>query len=94
LTVSYIENREPPPNRHGSCEGGVEHHLTEAAVMIAFAMYLLDRGATAVELHPDGRWPAFSAFDLTQVCVAHPSRFSKGGQAGFRALAERHRAHL
>jgi hypothetical protein len=24
-----ISIREPPPNRVGSCDGGVEHHLSE-----------------------------------------------------------------
>jgi hypothetical protein len=32
----------------------MERYLTEGAVMIAFAIYLLDTGATAVNLHPDG----------------------------------------
>jgi hypothetical protein len=32
----------------------MEQHFTEGAVMIAFAMYLLDQGAVEIELHPDG----------------------------------------
>ena len=48
--------RDPPPNRVGKCEGGIEHVLSEGAVMIAFAMHLL---ATVpdlkhVAIHPDG----------------------------------------
>jgi hypothetical protein len=50
----YIDLREPPPNRVAYCEGDKEEHLTEAGLMIAFAMHLLATGATAVELHPDG----------------------------------------
>lgn len=50
----YIDFRDPPPNRAGRCAGGKEQHLTEAAVMIAFAIYLFESGATSVEIHPDG----------------------------------------
>jgi hypothetical protein len=51
---SYIDLRDPPPNRRSRCDDGQEKHLTEAAVIIAFGMYLLERGALTVELHPDG----------------------------------------
>jgi hypothetical protein len=50
----YIVLRDPPPNRRLYCDGPEERHLTEAAVMIAFAMHLLEKGATALHLHPDG----------------------------------------
>ena len=50
----YIDFRDPPPNRAGKCDGEKEQHLTEAAVMIAFATYLLENGAATVEVHPDG----------------------------------------
>jgi hypothetical protein len=50
----YIEIREAPAGRKKHCEAGKEQHLTEGAVMIAFAMYLFDQGANEVELHPDG----------------------------------------
>ena len=50
----YIDLRDPPPNRRSSCDGAQEQHLTEAAVIIAFGMYLLEQGALTVELHPDG----------------------------------------
>jgi hypothetical protein len=50
----YIDVRDPPRKRQPYCEGGKEHHFTEAAVMIAFAMHLLENGAVAVDLHPDG----------------------------------------
>ena len=50
----FIDLRDPPPKRRLSCDDNQEKHFTEAAVMIAFALYLLENGATAVELHPDG----------------------------------------
>ena len=50
----YIDLRDPPPNRRSTCDGAQEQHLTEAAVIIAFGMYLLEQGALTVELHPDG----------------------------------------
>ena len=51
-----ISHHEPPPNRVGTCEDGVEHHLTEGAVMVAFAMHLLRTvpGLKHVAIHPDG----------------------------------------
>jgi hypothetical protein len=51
-----VTHREPPPNRISSCEGGVEHHLSEGAVMVAFAMHLLGTvpGLKHVAIHPDG----------------------------------------
>lgn len=54
MTLNFFDDREPPQNRRGYCEGDKERHLTEGAVMLAFAVYLLEHGATAVELHPDG----------------------------------------
>jgi hypothetical protein len=36
-----ITHRAPPPNRIGTCDGEMEYHLPEGAVMIAFAMHLL-----------------------------------------------------
>ena len=50
----YIVFRDPPPNRRGKHGGEHEEYMPEAAVMIAFAMYLRKLGALEVELHPDG----------------------------------------
>lgn len=50
----YVTVREAPDGRRGHCEGGTEHHLGEGAVMVAFAVHLLSRGASAVSVHPDG----------------------------------------
>jgi len=49
------ELREPPPNRVGKSDGPQERHLTEGAVMLAWAMYLLRvEEVREVHLHPDG----------------------------------------
>ncbi len=51
-----ITRHLPPPNRALACEDRVEHHLTEGAVMLAFAMHLLRTvpGLNHVAIHPDG----------------------------------------
>jgi hypothetical protein len=51
-----ITRRLPPPNRLRSCDGDLECHLTEGAVMLAFAMHLLRTvpGLAQVKIHPDG----------------------------------------
>jgi hypothetical protein len=38
---NLVTHRPPPPNRVKSCEHDVEHHLSEGAVMLAFAFHLL-----------------------------------------------------
>src|SRR5277367_1679752 len=54
MMVQYTELRDPPDKRQRYCVGGKECHFTEGAVMIAFAIHLLECGATEVHLHPDG----------------------------------------
>lgn len=50
-----VKEIAPPPNRVGKCEGGLEHHLSEGAVMVAYAMHLLrTTDAREVLIHPDG----------------------------------------
>ncbi len=52
-----ISSRKPPDGRVRACEGGIEeHHLTEGAVMVAFAMHLLRTvpDLKHVTIHPDG----------------------------------------
>ncbi len=45
----------PPPNRIGRHTGELEHHLYEGAVMVAYAMHLLQSPQiTEVRIHPDG----------------------------------------
>jgi hypothetical protein len=70
-----ISARQPSDQKRirGS-EGGVEHYLTEGAVMAAFAMHLLRTvpGLKHVAIHPDGQHAA--AFDF-------PGWFKKQGFA-------------
>ncbi|MDF1633097.1 hypothetical protein [Mycoplana sp. MJR14] len=46
--------RQPPEKRLSKADGSNEHHMSEAAVMLAFAMHLFARGADRVSIHPDG----------------------------------------
>src|SRR5579864_6787102 len=67
--IEYLQTRVPPRNRQGKCEGDVEQHFTEAAIMIAFAMYLLEQGAMEVQLHPDGEH--LKSYDVNACLKAH-----------------------
>jgi hypothetical protein len=50
-----VREMAPPPNRIGRCEGEFERHLSEGAVMVAYAMHLLrTTKAREVLVHPDG----------------------------------------
>lgn len=73
----YLTLYEPPAKRRSAAEGGVEHRLTEAAVMLAFAMHLLQQPGSSglVHIHPDGEHAKI--FDIVGFL----------GQAGF-ILAE------
>ena len=48
--------RPAPANRVGFHTGDAEHHLTEGAVMVAFALHLFRtvRGLRQVDIHPEG----------------------------------------
>lgn len=52
----YVTTYEPPEKRRSSASGGVELRLTEAAVMLAFAVHLLSQPDSSglVHIHPDG----------------------------------------
>lgn len=70
-----ISARQPSnQKRIRGSEGGVEHYLTEGAVMVAFAMHLLRTvpGLKHVAIHPDGQHA--DAFDF-------PGWFKKQGFA-------------
>ena len=56
MLEDLVTFRPPPPNRVGACDGALEHHLTEGAVMLAFAFHLLRTapGVGHVAVHPDG----------------------------------------
>jgi hypothetical protein len=51
-----ITFHKAPPKRAAHCHEGIEHHLTEGAVMLAFAMHLLRTvsGIEEIAIHPDG----------------------------------------
>lgn len=50
-----VKEMTPPANRTGKCEGALEHHLPEGAVMVAYAMHVLrTTDAKEVRVHPDG----------------------------------------
>jgi hypothetical protein len=59
-------------------DNGFEQHLPEAAVMVAFAMHLYERGAVRVEIHPDGEH--IKRFDLLE-CLRHRG-FTQVSSAG------------
>ena len=67
-----------PPNRVKFCSEGIEEHLTEAAVMVAFAMYLLRTAPDLmhVVIHPDGehgkRFPLRSWFERRGFALIEP----------------------
>ena len=72
-----VVERDPPLNRRGKSIGDKEQHLTEAAVMLAFAMHLFETHPDLrhVQVHPDGehgkgfdirRWLAAQGFQLDQ----------------------------
>ena len=52
--MKFITEKPPPKGRAEKCEGLLEEHLYEAAVMLAMVRWLFDLGATKVCVHPDG----------------------------------------
>src|ERR1700730_11425305 len=56
MLQGLLTHRPPPPNRVGFCEGGIEQHLSEGAVMVAIDMHLLRTvpDLKHVAIHPDG----------------------------------------
>lgn len=50
----FLTFKPPPPNRVGQADDPYEHHLTEAAVMLAMAEWCFALGADDVSIHPDG----------------------------------------
>jgi hypothetical protein len=67
--TDYTELRDPPSARRKHCNGGKEQCVSEGAVMIAFALYLLENGATSVNVHPDGEHA--KRYDLKTSLEAH-----------------------
>lgn len=54
VRIMYLTEYLPPEKRRRFAPDGMELRLTEAAVMLAFAMYLFEQGAKEVLVHPDG----------------------------------------
>jgi hypothetical protein len=56
VTPSFLTAHEPPEKRRRYCEDGIEQKLTEAAVQIAFGLYILKhpKGGSRVQVFPDG----------------------------------------
>lgn len=54
--TSFLTDHEPPEKRRRYCPDGIEQKLTEAAVQLAFALYILahPKGGGIVEVYPDG----------------------------------------
>ncbi|MDE0942419.1 MAG: hypothetical protein OSB58_08270 [Alphaproteobacteria bacterium] len=77
LYDDLVHEREPPAGRKDKAEGGLERHLTEAAVLLAFAMHLFETepDLLEIEIHPDGEhgkrfdirgWLEKQGFQLTK----------------------------
>ena len=56
MTTSFVTDHQPPEKRRRYCSDGIEQKLTEAAVQLAFSLYLFDHpeGGALVEMYPDG----------------------------------------
>ena len=79
---------EPPPNRAGKSDSLYEHHLYEGAVMVAFAMHLMQtQGARNVRIHPDGEH--MKQFDLAGWLVQR--NFTKVSSLGSTAYGGAYR---
>ena len=68
--MNLVTEHHPSPARAARCDGGVELHLTEPAVMLAMAHWLIELGATEVEVHPDGMH--LKQFDMGEWLSGHP----------------------
>lgn len=90
---AYITPHLPPEKRQRYCEGGIELKLCEAAVQLAFSLYLLghEKGGTTVEMYPDGEHakrfniPSFLTADgfsktATMGSTAYGGTYERDGQ--------------
>lgn len=68
--------KEPPEKRLAKANGGKEHHMSEAAVMLAFAIHLFSRGALKVSVHPDGEHG--KRFEIQAWLAAHGFTWQEG----------------
>ena len=77
----FITEKPPPNGRAGKHTGRLEAHLSEAAVMLAVAQWMFERGAENVCVHPDGM---------------HARQFDICGwlkNQGFEKISERGKTH-
>lgn len=56
MSFDLISEHAAPEKRARYCQGGIEEHFTEGAVMVAFAFHLLTSvpGLKHASIHPDG----------------------------------------
>ena len=52
--MKYIIEKQPAKGRKSKCEGSLERHLYEPAVMLAAANWMFECGAERVRMYPDG----------------------------------------
>jgi|APAra7269096714_1048519.scaffolds.fasta_scaffold02798_5 hypothetical protein len=71
-----ILEKEPPEKRLSKADGSTERHMSEAAVMLAFAMHLFSRGAKNVSVHPDGEHG--KRFEIQAWLMMHGFTWHKG----------------
>ena len=88
--TDLITEHLPPEKRVASCDGMHERHLSEGAVMLAYAMHMIRIGATGpVGVHPDGEhgkrfpfraWLEARGFELTETwgTTAYAGRYVHG----------------
>jgi hypothetical protein len=90
----YLTYNEPPEKRRAAAVGGVEHYFSEAAVMLAFALHLLERDGSSglVHIHPDGQhalgfdivgflWAKGFVLAESLGSTAYGGRYARGGEA-------------
>src|SRR5579863_6346616 len=77
MLEDLLTKRAAPPNRVTACDGGIEHHLSEGAVMLAYALHLLRtvQGLKHVAIHPDGEHG--KQFDIKGWLNGHGFRFAE-----------------
>jgi len=71
-----ILEKDPPEKRLSKADGSTERHMSEAAVMLAFAMHLFSRGAQKVSVHPDGEHG--KRFEIQAWLLMHGFTWHKG----------------
>ncbi|MBY3178530.1 hypothetical protein HFO27_28490 [Rhizobium leguminosarum] len=71
-----ILEKDPPEKRLSKADGSIERHMSEAAVMLAFAMHLFSRGAQKVSVHPDGEHG--KRFQIQAWLIMHGFTWHKG----------------